>query len=365
MAKTLKTPQQPPNKKPPPLLWYSLGCAMLNLAVNTTVNKFGSSWPNGVILILWLAALIPFVVWAIKHERNLLNRNWIITRLKNHPVSMPAIVLLFSWVAYSQVTRIIVRLHTEASQTTSSQRGPRLPPSSPTAPYAPQNLSPVLPDSPKRKLAPEPTNNSQAIDKSHGAIQGSDNTLVGNVGNRTIVGDRNTIVGATDANGNTVLDRGGTAIGAGAVANPSSVAIGAHAGAGNPPSRPITRDEAIRAVEILAAEYEHDHPQADIDKEITWINARLKSEGYPFPLRRRPSSEPSPTADKDCPEGRSVIDNATADGSGMPSNVETTGFLFEGPNPCVTLTNSRSINNKKAYEFRTSPAVAPPVEQPH
>jgi hypothetical protein len=150
------------------------------------------------------------------------------------------------------------------------------------------------------------------------------------------------------------------------VANPSSLAIGAHAGAGNPPSRPITRDKPIRAVEILAAEYKHNHPQADIVEETNWINARLKSEGYAFSVsRRRPSPEPSPTADKDCPEGRSVIDNATADGSGMPSNVETTGFLFEGPNPCVTLTNSRSINNKKAYEFRTSPAVAPPVEHPH
>jgi hypothetical protein len=65
-----------------------------------------------------------------------------------------------------------------------------------------------------------------------GTIHGTDNTLVGNIPNRQITGNGNTIVGATDANGNTILNRGGTAIGIGAKADPTSIAIGAHAGAG-------------------------------------------------------------------------------------------------------------------------------------
>jgi ribosomal protein S11 len=63
-------------------------------------------------------------------------------------------------------------------------------------------------------------------------VHGSDNTLIGNVGNRSVSGDGNTIVGATDAQGNTILNQGGTAIGRGATADPTSIAIGAGAHAG-------------------------------------------------------------------------------------------------------------------------------------
>lgn len=61
---------------------------------------------------------------------------------------------------------------------------------------------------------------------------GNDNTIVGNVLIPENMGDGNTIVGATDANGNTILNRGGTAIGRNAQADQTTVAIGANAGAG-------------------------------------------------------------------------------------------------------------------------------------
>jgi hypothetical protein len=61
-------------------------------------------------------------------------------------------------------------------------------------------------------------------------IRGSDNTLVGNVGNRPVQGNGNTVVGATDAQGNTIITHPGTAIGNGAQAGPGGIAIGAHAG---------------------------------------------------------------------------------------------------------------------------------------
>lgn len=64
---------------------------------------------------------------------------------------------------------------------------------------------------------------------SGGSVTGSDNTVLNDP--RSIHGDGNTIVGG-DANGNVIIP-GGTAIGRGAHADSSTVAIGAGAGAGN------------------------------------------------------------------------------------------------------------------------------------
>lgn len=63
---------------------------------------------------------------------------------------------------------------------------------------------------------------------------GDDNTLV-NVPIPESLGNGNTFVGATDANGNTILNKGGIAIGKGACADPTSIAIGANAQAGKCP----------------------------------------------------------------------------------------------------------------------------------
>jgi hypothetical protein len=59
---------------------------------------------------------------------------------------------------------------------------------------------------------------------------GDNNTLVG-APPLASMGSGNTIVGATDARGNTIINRGGTAIGAGARAGRTGIAIGANANA--------------------------------------------------------------------------------------------------------------------------------------
>jgi hypothetical protein len=79
---------------------------------------------------------------------------------------------------------------------------------------------------------PKDTNRKPPQAAAKGRIRGSDNTAVGNVGDRSIAGDGNTIVGPTDSHGNVILNQGGTAIGNGAVAGPSRIAIGPHANAG-------------------------------------------------------------------------------------------------------------------------------------
>jgi hypothetical protein len=59
---------------------------------------------------------------------------------------------------------------------------------------------------------------------------GSDNVFIGRVPHRS--GSGNVVIDATDAFGHTILNRGGTAVGRGATADESSIAIGAYAMAG-------------------------------------------------------------------------------------------------------------------------------------
>jgi hypothetical protein len=61
-----------------------------------------------------------------------------------------------------------------------------------------------------------------------------DNNTVVNLPAPTSMGSGNTFVGPTDSNGNTIFNRGGTAIGSGAQADSTSIAIGAGARAGSP-----------------------------------------------------------------------------------------------------------------------------------
>jgi hypothetical protein len=63
---------------------------------------------------------------------------------------------------------------------------------------------------------------------------GDDSVVYGRVSPNLRVGSRSVVVGATDANGNTILNQP-MAVGAGAYAGPGSIAIGAGAGAGMRP----------------------------------------------------------------------------------------------------------------------------------
>lgn len=88
-----------------------------------------------------------------------------------------------------------------------------------------------IPKKPQTLITQKPTRSVVPPGTKQATVHGSDNTIVGN-DHRSIEGNGNTIVGATDANGNTILNHRGTAIGSGATAGPTSIAIGAHANAG-------------------------------------------------------------------------------------------------------------------------------------
>lgn len=99
---------------------------------------------------------------------------------------------------------------------------------------------PPAPSAPIAKSSqPEQTKSQPANQPTSPAVRGNDNTLYGNVGNRAVAGSGNTIVGATDDHGNTII-RGDTTIGHNArSAGPSSVVIGADAG----PQQPTYKQE--------------------------------------------------------------------------------------------------------------------------
>lgn len=213
------------SRKPPHLLWWSIGCVLLSFAVDATVNRYGSGWPAGLILCFWLVSLVPFVIWAILHEKSLLSRTWLMTKLRNHPVSMPMIFLLFLWIAVNQIERIAV--HFQSANIPRLRAGSF--PSRQSIPATTVTSSSNLPIT-KRK-AVVPAANPPVTKSLSGEIRGSDNTVVGD-DRRPIAGNGNTIIGATDAHGNTILNQGGMAIGRGANADPTSIAIGADAHAG-------------------------------------------------------------------------------------------------------------------------------------
>jgi hypothetical protein len=110
--------------------------------------------------------------------------------------------------------------------------------------------TPSMQSSVRKHRARTPTvpTTQQAKASSVGVTLGTDATAVGNLPTGSSLGDGSTYVGATDANGNAILNRGGTAIGHGATADPTSIAIGAnaHAGAPSTPATGISADPACK-----------------------------------------------------------------------------------------------------------------------
>lgn len=149
-----------PNKRAPHLLWWSMGCVMVNFAANATVNKYGATWSSAVIIGLWLVALIPFAIYAIVHERSLLSRTWIVAKFKEHPISAPVIILIFLWIAFSQTSRIVARFeHEKQAPTVAVSQRPPAPSATPPA-SAPQEK--LAPDT-TAKAAPDPCPHGRTI----------------------------------------------------------------------------------------------------------------------------------------------------------------------------------------------------------
>jgi hypothetical protein len=208
------------------------------IAMGVISNKYSSQLNLWGLLLICLVPLVLSAVWLYKREREQgkLKRLWL-----GHPISYSLIAIvsiLFFW----NVTSILVaKLHdsTKKQVATLPSVSQALLPSTPNTAVPSSTHATAPTDAP---IKPKSSEKTPIFPAARGAIHGSDNTLVGDVSHRSITGDGNTVVGPTNANGNTILNRGGTAIGRHATADPTSVAIGANAHAGGDT---ITADHGI------------------------------------------------------------------------------------------------------------------------
>jgi hypothetical protein len=99
------------NIKQPSLLWWSIGCATLNFALDLAINKWGGYLPDLAIVILLVLPLVPFAIWAFLHEQKVLSREWVLSKFRSHPISISAIACIFLWIACNQTLRVVARLH--------------------------------------------------------------------------------------------------------------------------------------------------------------------------------------------------------------------------------------------------------------
>ncbi len=94
---------------------------------------------------------------------------------------------------------------------------------------------------------------------------GKDNVIIGSVPSDLEIGDGNVIVGATDVNGNTMINTP-MAVGRDAQAGPNSIAIGADAKAGSA----VTLGEALHQLTCIA--------EAAQDRESATLLAQIDTE---------------------------------------------------------------------------------------
>ena len=103
-----------------------------------------------------------------------------------------------------------------------------------SAEYKQSHQPPITPIPPAPQTAiPSESNKPQSVPPAKkGIAVGKDSVVVGNIPDGSKIGDSSVVVGPTDANGNTILNKGGMAIGKGAKADATSIAIGENANAG-------------------------------------------------------------------------------------------------------------------------------------
>jgi hypothetical protein len=101
-----------------------------------------------------------------------------------------------------------------------------------------------------------------------------------------------------------------------------------------------------------------------------WVNCRFQAKpaisGFVFFLllcgfttatafgwklwRKHSAVPPVPVTANLCPNGYTVIENVEASKSSWDT-ANTTGFYFDGPNPCVILKGAKSTDNNTGYKF--------------
>jgi hypothetical protein len=193
----------------------------LSLAFQLSMAKYGADVPDAWLLVLWLLPLAPLIWWLCTHEKLLSRREQLKRSFQQNPVvtsfvtiaTLLIVVSCMAGVSYTGWRMLRIRHESSAHGTDTKT------PQKSTVPQSSENEKPQVP---AHGITP----------KQHMTVLGKDSTVIGQLPIGSQIGDGSTYVGATDDERNTILNRGGTAIGHGAKADPTSIAIGAGASAG-------------------------------------------------------------------------------------------------------------------------------------
>lgn len=203
----------------------------MEFSVAIWVQKHGTSTPDWLIVLIFAVGAIPAVIAAIRYDRFLRAGGQIKEQVMDHPFSSALLCLLFLMVSFSTLTTLNKHSKQQATkqpvqQTAKSATALDTPKETPTS--STQSVTKVPSLEAKSKNVAAPTKKAK---NTIPITVGADSVGMGLIPPGTKIGDRSVLVGATDSNGNTVIP-GGTAVGYGAHADPTSVAIGAGAGGG-------------------------------------------------------------------------------------------------------------------------------------
>jgi hypothetical protein len=227
-------------------LIFAAASFILSMAFQLTMAKYGANIPDGWLLFLWLAPLVPFAWWVWTHDKLITRRQKLTRYFQLHPwktilsalATITITVSCFGGVGYVG-WKILKTNHESAGKIGGPSPAPSETRGSTPAPQEKNDMPKVPPTSKARAAKRLSSYLANQRSQDNGIVTGKDSTVVGQIPPGSRVGDRSTVVGATDSNGNTILNRGGLAIGNGAKADSTSVAIGAHANAGR---QPISQD---------------------------------------------------------------------------------------------------------------------------
>jgi len=217
------------NSKVPRRLGFGtvVGIALFSATRAFAAVNASPSWIKGVVWFSLCGGLLVAAVWLWEYTQK---RHWVIRMA----LSVVVVGLIF-FLAYSPVRDQYRREHPFLpEQATSIKTEP-----SRQAPVPSPN--PTLPAdirTPAAHYKRHTSNNQSSGNQDPVTRRMGDNNTIVNTPVSPNMGSGNTIVGPTDANGNTIYNRGGTAIGSGACADSTSIAIGAGANGGNCPVPP-------------------------------------------------------------------------------------------------------------------------------
>src|ERR1035437_6017182 len=163
-------------------LVLSAAAVMLNIALNTTLAKYGAQAPDWLVIALWLVPLVPLGWYVYTHEKVTPKRAWLRERYNNRPKSTVAVAFATLAIIVASLTMAGRELkeHLSKQKIASAVVPVPVAPSQPAATSAPSGPATAdtnpKPNPPKHHnaepTAPPPTQPSTVISAPNGIAIG-------------------------------------------------------------------------------------------------------------------------------------------------------------------------------------------------